>query len=110
MSKQQRKCWDCGNVAMHADNIVPWVLCTKCGSQDTRLVRKPELPPTHPSRCEQELTAAQQRVAELERVTKDAHKLFHKLITFCIPANDQAFKDTANTMRRMRELLPEITE
>lgn len=32
----ERKCWDCGNVAEHEDNIVPHVLCKKCGSQDTR--------------------------------------------------------------------------
>lgn len=25
---------------MHEDNIVPWVLCKKCGSQDTRIVRE----------------------------------------------------------------------
>jgi DNA-directed RNA polymerase subunit RPC12/RpoP len=35
----QRKCHDCGNVAEHQDNVVPHVLCKKCGSQDTRLVK-----------------------------------------------------------------------
>jgi hypothetical protein len=34
-----RKCRDCGNVAYHADNITPHVLCKKCGSQDTRKVK-----------------------------------------------------------------------
>ena len=48
----QRKCWDCGNVAEHADSVVPHVLCKLCGSQDTRRIRTPEpiafrqLPPT----------------------------------------------------------------
>lgn len=36
----ERKCWDCGNIAEHADNVIPYVLCTKCGSQDTRPTRK----------------------------------------------------------------------
>lgn len=40
MASHERKCWNCGNIAMHADNVVPWVLCTKCGSQDTRLKRE----------------------------------------------------------------------
>lgn len=34
----QRRCWGCGNVAEHSDSITPWVLCGKCGSQDTRRV------------------------------------------------------------------------
>ena len=34
----QRLCWDCGNVAEHKDSITPWVLCGKCGSQNTRRV------------------------------------------------------------------------
>jgi hypothetical protein len=37
----ERKCWDCGNVAMHKDNVTPEVLCKVCGSQDTRLTAKP---------------------------------------------------------------------
>jgi len=32
----QRKCWDCGNVAGHESDVVPGVLCKRCGSQDTR--------------------------------------------------------------------------
>ncbi len=35
----KRKCWDCGNVAVHMKSIVPEVLCTKCGSQDTRRIK-----------------------------------------------------------------------
>lgn len=42
--KHARKCWDCGNVAEHADSVTPWVLCSKCGSQDTRRVRPESLP------------------------------------------------------------------
>lgn len=34
----KRKCWDCGTIQMHADSQTPYVLCRKCGSQDTRLV------------------------------------------------------------------------
>lgn len=34
-----RKCHDCGNLAYHADNVTPQVLCKKCGSQDTRKVK-----------------------------------------------------------------------
>lgn len=34
-----RKCHDCSNVAYHADNVTPHVLCKKCGSQDTRKVK-----------------------------------------------------------------------
>ncbi len=40
MSERKRKCWDCGNVAMHESDITHGVLCSKCGSQDTRLVRE----------------------------------------------------------------------
>lgn len=38
MTPCKRRCWDCGSVAMHEDNITPFVLCKTCGSQDTRLV------------------------------------------------------------------------
>ena len=34
----KRKCRDCGNVAWHADSVVPYVNCRKCRSQDTRKV------------------------------------------------------------------------
>lgn len=37
----ERKCFDCGNVAWHASKVAPYVNCKKCGSQDTRWVRKP---------------------------------------------------------------------
>lgn len=40
--EHKRKCWDCGNVAVHARSITPEVLCTKCGSQDTRRIKEPE--------------------------------------------------------------------
>jgi len=36
----ERKCWDCGNVADHADDITPHVNCKKCGSQDTRRTKR----------------------------------------------------------------------
>jgi ribosomal protein S27E len=37
--EHERKCWDCGNIAVHQDNIVPEVNCKKCGSQDTRRLK-----------------------------------------------------------------------
>ena len=40
MNPGERRCWDCGNVAMHDGNVSPPVLCKKCGSQDTRLTQK----------------------------------------------------------------------
>lgn len=43
--RHQRKCHDCGNVAMHDDRVIPWVLCTKCGSQDTRPTTGRIIPP-----------------------------------------------------------------
>lgn len=42
----ERRCWNCGNVAMHADAVAPAVLCKKCGSQDTRRTKRSEpIPP-----------------------------------------------------------------
>ena len=37
----ERKCWGCGNVAIHRSSITPWVLCSNCGSQDTRKIKQP---------------------------------------------------------------------
>ena len=48
----ERKCFDCGNVAVHQDNIKPEVCCKKCGSQDTRVVKSPFTSP--PARKETE--------------------------------------------------------
>jgi len=39
MPLHSRKCWHCGNVAEHKDNIVPEVNCKLCGSQDTRAIK-----------------------------------------------------------------------
>jgi ssDNA-binding Zn-finger/Zn-ribbon topoisomerase 1 len=39
-----RRCWDCGNVALHTENVIPFVLCSKCDSQDTRLVKLEKCP------------------------------------------------------------------
>lgn len=36
-----RCCWNCKNVALHADCVTPQVLCRKCGSQDTRKMQQP---------------------------------------------------------------------
>ena len=37
---QWRRCFSCGAEGLHVDSIAPWVKCRKCGSQDTRLMRK----------------------------------------------------------------------
>ena len=37
--QHERKCWSCGSIAIHEDNITPEVCCKKCGSQDTRSLR-----------------------------------------------------------------------
>ena len=39
MNPCRRKCWTCGNIADHLDDITPHVCCSKCGSQDTRLLK-----------------------------------------------------------------------
>lgn len=39
MLSHERKCRSCGNVAVHESDVTPWVLCKKCGSQDTRRVK-----------------------------------------------------------------------
>ena len=49
-TRHERKCWDCGNVADHYDNCTPEVNCKQCGSQDTRMTKKP--PEPQPSRSE----------------------------------------------------------
>jgi hypothetical protein len=46
----ERKCWSCGNVAEHADRVVPHVLCRICGSQDTRATKKPK--PFEPTKAQ----------------------------------------------------------
>lgn len=55
MPLHERKCWECGNVAQHADNVTPEVLCKKCGSQDTRATKRREVSPYesdgHKDRC-----------------------------------------------------------
>lgn len=40
----ERRCHDCGNVAIHADRVAPEVWCKKCGSRDTRWTRKAVAP------------------------------------------------------------------
>lgn len=40
MPNHWRKCYACGNVAIHSESVVPEVLCTQCGSQDTRLMKQ----------------------------------------------------------------------
>ena len=48
-ASHERRCHDCGNVAIHADMVTPWVLCSKCGSQDTRRTKPvPAYAPTVP--------------------------------------------------------------
>jgi len=35
-----RRCWECGRVALHRDDVKPYVLCSVCNSQDTRKVKE----------------------------------------------------------------------
>lgn len=35
-AEHERRCFDCGSVAIHLDAVTPWVRCKQCGSQDTR--------------------------------------------------------------------------
>lgn len=41
----KRLCRDCGNIAYHCIRTTPWVLCRKCGSQDTRITLEEFQPP-----------------------------------------------------------------
>lgn len=34
-----RRCFDCGAINEHEDNVVPHVNCKRCGSQDTRQMK-----------------------------------------------------------------------
>jgi hypothetical protein len=34
----KRRCYVCGDIAYHEDSRTPYVLCRKCGSQDTRRI------------------------------------------------------------------------
>jgi len=34
-----RECHVCGYLDYHADDVVPYCLCTQCGSQDTRRLK-----------------------------------------------------------------------
>jgi Zn ribbon nucleic-acid-binding protein len=47
--RHERRCFDCGNVAIHEGDIVPLVNCHKCGSQDTRRKRKTDLDENKPN-------------------------------------------------------------
>lgn len=38
-SVHERTCHACGNKAIHADNITPYVTCRECGPNDTRRKR-----------------------------------------------------------------------
>ena len=37
-SLHKRRCRTCGNIAWHADNVFPFVVCGKCQSRDTRKI------------------------------------------------------------------------
>lgn len=41
MGTHKRKCWDCGKVDEYESDVIPGVLCKKCGSRDTRRIRTP---------------------------------------------------------------------
>lgn len=82
----KRKCWDCGNVAEHADSVVPHVLCMKCGSQDTRRVRE-FLPSTH---LPQYFRDAPPMVREAaDAIANSIVKTLHEVIAECYPDMDR---------------------
>lgn len=68
MAIHTRKCRDCGNVAEHSDNVVPEVLCKKCGSQDTRLLRQPL---SRGQMLEKMKRDSRRIIAELEQMIRD---------------------------------------
>jgi ribosomal protein L37E len=39
-----RRCWQCGHVAYYTLPMLPYCACEKCGSADTRVIRKKEKP------------------------------------------------------------------
>ncbi len=39
-SANWRKCRSCGSESLHMDDVIPWVLCPHCKSQDTRLMKE----------------------------------------------------------------------
>jgi Zn finger protein HypA/HybF involved in hydrogenase expression len=38
-----RRCWDCGAEGYHTSTITPAVLCHRCGSQDTRAIKRQKI-------------------------------------------------------------------
>ena len=36
----QRRCHECGHVGWYADSRIPYCLCDKCRSQDTRRIKE----------------------------------------------------------------------
>ena len=76
--QHERKCHDCGNVAIHEDRITPWVLCKKCGSQDTRPTKPP--PPTREQQLEStvaELVGLLRMGQELSEASRDIEAYRH---------------------------------
>lgn len=75
--KHERKCWDCGNIAEHEDNVVPHVLCKSCGSQDTRLIKPAvNVPELHPVQTHQSKAG---RAQISSRVTLLAYEVYCQL-------------------------------
>ena len=37
-----RRCHDCGDIAYHVDNVIPYLTCTKCSSSETRRIKAGE--------------------------------------------------------------------
>lgn len=93
MTPHHRKCHDCGNVAEHADNVVPAVLCKLCGSQDTRVVRKPidTKPPViccHPAEfLVDELRARMMTTRDLAEMIAGPTASEREVVTECLSLN-----------------------
>jgi rRNA maturation endonuclease Nob1 len=52
MSNHYRRCWECGAINLHSDNVAPEVCCKECGSQDTRRMKNESLLERMPSTAE----------------------------------------------------------
>jgi len=48
LTTHKRKCWDCNTVNEHRSDVVPGVLCPRCGSQDTRKLRVTQIEDVRP--------------------------------------------------------------
>jgi hypothetical protein len=82
----ERKCYECGAVAEHFDNVAPEVCCKTCGSQNTNRVSKPPVRLTRQQVCtalseisQLALAACQEIESKVERGGVDKYLKIVKL-------------------------------